>query len=97
MSRCRSCDAPVWWVRTVAGKNTPVDAEDLGGVEALLVNVDGARLRDTGERAPDGRAGTMPVVEALGDLELSVPPANGERRYRSHFVTCPDAGDWRNR
>lgn len=95
MSRCRSCQAPVWWVKTVAGKMTPVDGEDMGGYVAPLVNVDGARLKVTPERAPDGQGGQVPVVEALGDLELSVPPAEGERRFRSHFVTCPDAGAWR--
>jgi len=82
MSRCRSCHAPVSWVQTTAGKRTPVDAVDQGGWVAPLVNVEDARLRSTGERVSDGRGGTVVVVEALGDLELAAPPADGERRYR---------------
>ena len=95
MSRCRSCKAPVWWVKTTAGRFTPVDAEDMGGYEAPLVNVDAAGLRVTGDRAPDGRGGMVPVVEALVGLELAAEPEEGERRYRSHFVTCPHAGEHR--
>lgn len=24
---CRSCGAPIWWIRTKAGKRAPVDAD----------------------------------------------------------------------
>ncbi|TXH59010.1 MAG: hypothetical protein E6Q97_00945 [Desulfurellales bacterium] len=34
MSRCRSCDQPIDWVKTVAGKNMPVDSEYINYDEA---------------------------------------------------------------
>ena len=26
-ARCRSCEAPIWWVKTERGKNMPVNAD----------------------------------------------------------------------
>lgn len=86
MSRCRSCNAPVVWACTTAGKNIPLDAEDSGGWDAPVVPDDG-NLRPTGERVM-GRGGSMVVVEVV---------APGDGKYRSHFSTCPDAGEWRKR
>lgn len=45
MSRCRSCDAEIVWVRTKAGKNMPCDSEELCHDEMnqgdVLVTLDG--------------------------------------------------------
>lgn len=32
MSECKSCHAPIRWARTVAGKNMPLDVDELGEV-----------------------------------------------------------------
>lgn len=34
--RCRSCDAPIIWARTINGKTMPVDAEPTEGGNVLL-------------------------------------------------------------
>lgn len=36
MSRCRSCDAPVLWARTVTGKLIPLDTEPSDGGNLVL-------------------------------------------------------------
>jgi hypothetical protein len=87
MSRCRSCNAPVVWARTTKGKNIPLDAEDSGGWAAPVTPDDG-NLQPTGERVPTRDGQTAMVVEVV---------AAGEGKYRSHFVTCPEAGEWRKR
>jgi hypothetical protein len=77
MSTCRSCGAPVIWLRMrPSGKRMPVDAK----------------------AAPDGNvfadldAGIGVVL--TGSLDMLTPD---EPLYRSHFATCPHAGDWRRR
>lgn len=37
MSRCRACPAPVWWVRTQAGKPMPLDPEPVADGNVQLV------------------------------------------------------------
>lgn len=91
MDRCRSCDAPIIWAHTRAGKAMPIDATPFG---APLRVLDG-NLRMTGATVRDRHGRRAPVVELLdGQGELFAGP---EARYRAHFATCPDADDWRHR
>lgn len=85
MNRCRSCEAPVYWVVTTAGRPMPVDAEDMGGWESPLM-VDGGNLQPTGQRRPS-KSGQVTVEVSYG--------AGEGRGFRSHFQSCPDANDWR--
>ena len=38
--QCRSCDAPIVWVKTQAGKNMPVDATSFDREDGLVFNPD---------------------------------------------------------
>lgn len=70
--RCRSCDAPIVFARTIKGRRIPLDAEPndtTGNIEL--------------------RQGIAYVVTDARDPDT--------HRYTSHFATCPNAGDWRNR
>lgn len=81
--KCRSCGAPMAWVRTSAGKLMPVDA-----------NEDGSP-RETPEgnvviTSPPGRS--TPTVEVLGPLEQMVET---RPRFMPHHATCPQGREWR--
>lgn len=86
MATCRSCEAPVVWMRTKArpGKtasNIPVDA-GIGSDDQLRPrSVPNGNLRLTGNQIA-GRFGPVPEVEV-------VTPGAGT--YVSHFSTCPNA------
>lgn len=41
MSHCRSCDAPIRFVKTLAGKSIPLDAEPSPSGNVTLEEVDG--------------------------------------------------------
>lgn len=79
---CRSCHAPMLWGRLSSGKPVPLDAEP----------------------RPDGNivASASAVLFPTGDFEVrylhddeTVP--DGTPRYVTHFVSCPDADQWRQR
>ena len=75
MSDCRSCDAPIFWVKMAAtGKKMPLDPHPRAdGNIVLLATSD-----------PDG----TPLAEySSGQAPISW---SGER-YASHFATCPHA------
>lgn len=75
-SKCRSCEAPIVWVKTRRGKKMPVDAEpDPAGLFVL-----------------EGMAGEL-VAHKAGPLD----GAAGGELYTSHFATCPDGDQWRQR
>jgi hypothetical protein len=82
--KCRSCGAPIMWIRTEKGKMMPVDMEterfypDPRGEKLYIMN-DGHTMRGT--PAPEGEE-ILPCV------------ASG---FVSHFATCPDAGKFRKR
>jgi hypothetical protein len=86
MAECRSCHAPVVWMRTEArpgkaAKTIPVDA-DVGSDTVVRPKVfpDG-NLELTG-RHQDGRFGKVEEVRY-------VRPGDGA--YRTHFSSCPSA------
>lgn len=37
LSRCKSCGAPIYWVKTEAGKNMPVDAKPVADGNIIFV------------------------------------------------------------
>lgn len=86
ISECRSCSAPVVWAsHIVTGKSQPINAEpDPGG----MGNVRLVREDDD----------VHPRYLVLTATELDA--ANIAQRVslrKSHFATCPDAPEWRNR
>lgn len=81
MSKCRSCGAEIMWIKTVNGKNMPVDAEpvyfhqDPSGAE-IFVTKGGAVVRG--------------ITAKPGENDVSTG-------YNSHFATCPFADQHRRR
>lgn len=81
-STCRSCQAPILWVRTERGAKMPLDPEPAERAtnptaRGLFV------LRDT--------------KSAEGPLAIAITPRTfeDEQAYTSHFATCPHAAQWR--
>lgn len=92
MAECRSCQAPVVWVRTVAKggagrKNMPLDgaagSDDVVRPQAF----EDGNIKPTGDYVP-GRFGKVMEVEY-------VDPGPGQ--YRSHFASCPNSAQHRRR
>lgn len=85
MSACRSCDAPVVWVRTTAGRTMPLDPNP---------RPDG-NIAKTGKQV-QGRYGDMVPQVRYVEISSQLPGLDdGDDRYVSHFATCPDAASWR--
>lgn len=79
---CRSCDAPVVWAKTIAGKAIPLHATDDGHPRPV----------------PDGNLQLTSLDPLIVDLvEPGTLFDNDGLRYRSHFATCPHADAWRRR
>jgi hypothetical protein len=82
MPRCKACGAPIWFIRTTAGKTMPVNEQPVP-----FVPVEGGRrsyLTEDGvmHRGRDWKAGE----NAYYDMG-----------YVSHFATCPKAEHFRRR
>lgn len=82
---CRSCKQPVIWVVTEASekkaaRKMPLDADPENPVKAL--RVDDGNIIFTGKQNDDG----VYIVRYVG---------KGVNRFRSHFATCPQAGEHR--
>ena len=78
-TQCRACGAEIGFIKTVAGKSIPVDAEEV----MYWQNQDGAKKIVT----PNGE-----VISA--DLEGDPNKATGIG-FVSHFATCPCADKFR--
>ncbi len=80
---CRSCRQPVRWVETTTGRKMPLDPEPVedGNVVETDVLHEGTSL----ERV---------IVRVLA---LGTPPPPDRLLYRSHFATCPNAAQHRQR
>jgi hypothetical protein len=81
VASCGSCRAEIDWTVTEAGKPMPVDAGEREDGNVLVI---------------PGKRGGRPVLlsRTVTGAELPMP---GERRTTSHFATCPDSGQWRER
>lgn len=81
MAECRSCGAPIKWIKTTAGRSMPCDAEG----RTYKENPNGAAVIIT-------ESGN--VVRA--DIDVDSKQASGVG-YISHFATCPNANRHRRR
>jgi hypothetical protein len=82
VSSCRSCSAPILWVRTERGKKMPLDREPVelsSSSSGLFV------LRE--EKDPGG---PLAIAVTPGFVGEELEPA-----YVSHFFTCPERDKWR--
>jgi hypothetical protein len=81
MPNCKSCKAPIKWIKTADNKSMPVDPKQIcimpgGSRSIMIVSEDGAAY--------------------YGDLCLKGTPGSKEG-YISHFATCSNASQFRNR
>jgi hypothetical protein len=88
VSACRSCGAPVEWVRVhPTGKVMPLDPAP---------RIDGNVVR-TGERSWTRQGTEVDVVRVVPTGDEPLPGIDPPDRWVSHFVTCPDADSWSRR
>ncbi len=83
-SKCRSCQAAVYWVVTANGKKMPVDAEPTGN--------GGFYLFQRPERGDvEAHLAAVHVKSSRPEDEAVIAGASrrGQNRYTSHFETCP--------
>lgn len=85
MAECKSCHAAIRWGRTTQGKGVPLDPEPVSDGNLVLDTEVGMTLVD-GDPLSE-----LPVRHLRRGEQAPV----GVPRYRSHFVTCPDADSWR--
>jgi hypothetical protein len=78
-TRCRSCEAPIRWARTAAGKAMPLDVEPSADGNVQLGWVGGEEIAIV-LGSPADRAGAQ-----VDGIDLFV----------SHFATCPNASQHR--
>lgn len=81
MARCDYCQRSITWALTEAnGKRMPIDTVPVENPQdGNLVIVESREVKRR------GRTDRVPVVRVVGPLELP-----GQRRYVSHFATCPN-------
>jgi hypothetical protein len=72
MARCRSCDAPVVWKRTEAGKAMPIDPDPVPGGNVVLLDDDRVHVLHADEAADD--------VPTYVSHFATCPNAKGHRR-----------------
>lgn len=84
-SKCRSCQAPILWtLDATTGRAQPLDAEPVANGNVKL----------TGRTGKTREGTTVPVSRVVipqDSLFDDEPPV----RYLNHFVTCPDAEEWK--
>lgn len=93
-TRCRTCRAPIFWaIAEATGRLMPIDAGPVGAEHGNVILT--GRIRkatNTLETFPEAA-----TLGGAGQLALGGPePADGEF-YVSHYATCPQAGQWRDR
>lgn len=82
VKKCRSCEAPIVWATTMAGKQNPLDAtpNPEGNLFAWVV---GHKLECESVNARSERA--------------TKARERQQNRYTSHFSTCPNAKQHRSK
>lgn len=88
VTTCKSCGAPIVWIKTQNGRSMPCDVPAVDYQEnykgsSLIVTDDGRVRRATIIKKPITSSGLQPVISGKG--------------YISHFATCPYANKYRRR
>ncbi len=84
---CKSCGAPIVWIKTQNGKNMPCDADAVEYQE----NYKGKSTVVT----EDGRVIKATIIDRAGGGFLS--PVIDGKGYIPHWATCPHAAQHRRR
>lgn len=82
-AKCRSCEAPIFWVFTENGRRMPIDADPVAEGNVVLVQ------EGSGRRAIV--LGPPELFESDDLREL-----RQRTKYMPHHATCPHADEWRN-
>lgn len=90
MNTCTACHADIIWAVTQNGKSIPVNPEpvDNGNIElkeAIIRRGDGSLARTVQEAIVHGK-------KESGGIDLF-----DQKRYVSHWATCPNAKDFKGR
>lgn len=86
IAKCKSCRAPIVWIKTKNGKNMPCDADAVEYQEnykgkSTIVTEDGRVLKASIITPSSG--GFAPIIDGKG--------------YIPHWATCPHAAQHRRR
>lgn len=84
MSQCKACNAEILWVITEKDKPMPLDMEPGG------LGPKGEPPRFRKERVE----GDKKIVHFVKDAEMET---NTKPLYQSHFVSCPEAAEFRKK
>lgn len=87
-ARCRSCQAPIVWAKTLTGANMPVDPVPDPGGNMILAAIDPSD--------PEGGYAVI-MVSGLTDAARDAADRVGVLFHQSHFATCPQAAQHRRR
>jgi hypothetical protein len=82
---CRTCDAPILWAVTTAGKPMPLDPAPAADGNIIL----------TGQTGRTTSGGSAP--ECRVDDTMTLPGIDPPERFKSHFATCPQASQHRRK
>jgi len=83
-TKCRSCDAPILFIKTKNGKTMPVNAEPVW------------IRKDAAGKTYIKSDGSFITGEIVGDA-YDDPENKPVEAYVSHFATCPQAENFRKR
>lgn len=94
---CRSCGAPIHWC-----EKSPVELNNKGQAKTAPVNYDSiddpaGNLEVWSEPVIPVRNGDPAYALKFRYLKQNEQPAEGHHRAISHFATCEQASQWRNR
>lgn len=85
---CRSCGVAIEWAKTEAGRWIPVDPEPVPGGN---LKIDRTEWPPRAKVISKGEGALQLLLEADGESE------EGEvLGHVSHFVSCPQAREWRS-
>ena len=82
--KCKSCGAPIWWIKTIKGNWLPVNRR---AIEATPVQKGGHTFV-----LVDGS-----TVQALPTGSIRYDGVDSLIAFEAHFATCPDADTFRKK
>lgn len=96
MSACRSCQQPIQWGRTAAGKAMPLDLESVdprNDFVQVVVSRDGPSTLEV--RSLKQSIEHVAEHDAVSTREAEERIVDGYDAFVSHFATCPHAHEHR--
>lgn len=93
-ARCRSCGARCWWVRLVTGRVQLVNHERILIFRGARVDLPWTMLETIVTRHGETLTGEW-AGRSLDPGPGNWLPPHLAVGGRSHFATCPHAGEWR--